>query len=309
LLKTSENIGCMSDRRQQPYGRGAELMRYIAEQMFRLNDDQFDAEESEPESDEIDTDSVDNEDEADPESDEYHVQLDYDAEVPEPDSDEDPVESVDGAEVPEPDPDGDPVETVEESNPATPPPPPVELEEEPAIERPTTSHRAQQLQQEQHVEAEVINLNTPSPPKKRKRLSPAASHEMGTPVAKPSTNDDDEDDGMTCPICLESWEMSGEHRLVSLRCGHLFGESCIRRWLLESQRQSAVKVCPQCKTKATNRDIRCLYAKRLRAIDRTEEHDMRRELDAERRRIQSLTTELATITCRINKVQQTTRFK
>lgn len=159
---------------------------------------------------------------------------------------------------------------------------------EPAAERPTTSRRAQ-LQQ-----SNIINLDSPSPPKKRKRLSNVASTEMGTPVAKPSSNDE-EDDGMTCPICLESWEMSGEHRLVSLRCGHLFGESCIRRWLIESQRQSAVKVCPQCKTKATNRDIRCLYAKRLRAIDRTEEHDMRRELDAERRRAQALTTELATV--------------
>ncbi|XP_064539920.1 E3 ubiquitin-protein ligase rfwd3.L [Drosophila montana] len=159
---------------------------------------------------------------------------------------------------------------------------------EPAAERPTTSRRAQ-LQQDN-----IINLDSPSPPKKRKRLSKVASTEMGTPLAKPSSNDE-EDDGMTCPICLESWEMSGEHRLVSLRCGHLFGESCIRRWLIESQRQSAVKVCPQCKTKATNRDIRCLYAKRLRAIDRTEEHDMRRELDAERRRAQALTTELATV--------------
>ncbi|EDW69363.1 E3 ubiquitin-protein ligase RFWD3 [Drosophila virilis] len=159
---------------------------------------------------------------------------------------------------------------------------------EPAAERPTTSRRAQ-LQQ-----SNIINLDSPSPPKKRKRLSNVASTGMGTPVAKPPSNDE-EDDGMTCPICLESWEMSGEHRLVSLRCGHLFGESCIRRWLIESQRQSAVKVCPQCKTKAANRDIRCLYAKRLRAIDRTEEHDMRRELDAERRRAQALTTELATV--------------
>ncbi|TDG52783.1 hypothetical protein AWZ03_001016 [Drosophila navojoa] len=156
-------------------------------------------------------------------------------------------------------------------------------------EQPTTSRRAEQQ------EDDVINLDSPSPPKKRKRLSNAASNVVGTPVAKASSNEDDEDDGMTCPICLESWEMSGEHRLVSLRCGHLFGESCIRRWLIESQRQSAVKVCPQCKTKAANRDIRCLYAKRVRAIDRTEEHDMRRELEAERRRSQALTTELATV--------------
>lgn len=180
-------------------------------------------------------------------------------------------------------------------------PEPADNEEQPAVEQeiadvveanaeqPTTSRRAEQQ------EDGIINLDSPSPPKKRKRLSNATNNMVGTPVAKASSNEDDEDDGMTCPICLESWEMSGEHRLVSLRCGHLFGESCIRRWLIESQRQSAVKVCPQCKTKAANRDIRCLYAKRVRAIDRTEEHDMRRELEAERRRCQELTTELATV--------------
>jgi len=90
---------------------------------------------------------------------------------------------------------------------------------------------------------------------------------------------EDEDDGLTCPICLDSWEMSGEHRLVSLRCGHLFGESCIRRWLNESQRQSSVKVCPQCKNKATFRDIRHLYAKRIQMLDT----DIREQLEAERR--------------------------
>lgn len=164
-------------------------------------------------------------------------------------------------------------------------------EEAAAADEPSTSQRVQDPPQNE----DVINLSTPSPPKKRKRLSLATPKNVGTPVANPTTNDAEEDDGMTCPICLESWEMSGEHRLVSLRCGHLFGDSCIRRWLTESQRQSAVKVCPQCKTKASNRDIRCLYAKRLRAIDRTEEHDMRRELDGERRRTQQLTTELATV--------------
>lgn len=42
-------------------------------------------------------------------------------------------------------------------------------------------------------------------------------------------NEEDDDDGLTCPICLDSWEMSGDHRLVSLKCGHLFGNSCIKR--------------------------------------------------------------------------------
>ncbi|EDV96395.1 E3 ubiquitin-protein ligase RFWD3 [Drosophila grimshawi] len=159
-------------------------------------------------------------------------------------------------------------------------------------DQPSTSRQAQPEQQQPPNESLIV-LDSQSPPKKRKRPSDLTSGNMGTPVAK--ANDEEVDDGMTCTICLESWEMSGDHRLVSLRCGHLFGDSCIRRWLIESQRQSSVKVCPQCKTKATTRDIRCLYAKRLRAIDRTEEYEMRRDLDAERRRAQNLVTELATV--------------
>jgi len=27
-----------------------------------------------------------------------------------------------------------------------------------------------------------------------------------------------------CPICFDPWTASGEHRIVSLACGHLFGK-------------------------------------------------------------------------------------
>lgn len=49
-------------------------------------------------------------------------------------------------------------------------------------------------------------------------------------VTKSPAKMDEDDDGETCPICFDSWEMSGQHRLVSLKCGHLFGNSCIRRY-------------------------------------------------------------------------------
>ncbi|KAH8296617.1 hypothetical protein KR054_008795, partial [Drosophila jambulina] len=152
---------------------------------------------------------------------------------------------------------------------------------------PTTSRRSGRGQ-----ETAVITLDTPSPPKKRKRGSPASnsSSKKSSPEAKLACLDEDEDNGMTCPICLENWEMSGAHQLVSLRCGHLYGESCIRRWLNESQRQSSVKLCPQCKTKATFRDIRKLYAKKIQMLDT----EIKEQLEAERRRNQELTTELAT---------------
>lgn len=41
-------------------------------------------------------------------------------------------------------------------------------------------------------------------------------------------NDDDRD-GMQCIICIEFFETNGGHTLVSLKCGHLFGNSCIRQ--------------------------------------------------------------------------------
>ncbi|XP_075164078.1 E3 ubiquitin-protein ligase rfwd3.L-like [Haematobia irritans] len=156
------------------------------------------------------------------------------------------------------------------------------------------------------ADVSVINLETPSPPKKRKRLSLEANSKAGTPKvkSKEGEEDDDEDDGLTCPICLDNWEMSGEHRLSSLKCGHLFGESCIRRWLQESARQSGLKVCPQCKTKAHPKDIRYLYAKRLRAIDRSEEHRMRDELNQERSKNQNLELELATMKMSFAQVNQ-----
>lgn len=180
---------------------------------------------------------------------------------------------------------------VDEQVPQEEPQPPLEAPAEPNIEdaapRPSPPRISRRPQAQEPV---VISLDSPSPPKKRKRVSSANTSLKKSPENKPPANLDDEDDGLTCPICLDSWEMSGDHRLVSLRCGHLFGESCIRRWLNESQRQSSVKVCPQCKTKATFRDIRHLYAKRIQMVDT----EIREQLETERRRTQTLTTELAT---------------
>lgn len=50
------------------------------------------------------------------------------------------------------------------------------------------------------------------------------------PVA-PVTPSEGEDSGDTCAICFEEWTNAGGHRLSALRCGHLFGYSCIERWL------------------------------------------------------------------------------
>lgn len=52
------------------------------------------------------------------------------------------------------------------------------------------------------------------------------------------------------------------------------------RWL----RESINKCCPSCKTKASTRDIRYIYAKRVRALDRSEEYKLQKKLSEEKMR-------------------------
>ncbi|KOB67534.1 RING finger and WD repeat domain-containing protein 3 [Operophtera brumata] len=72
-------------------------------------------------------------------------------------------------------------------------------------------------------------------------------------------------DGESCPICLDSWGNSGDHRLVALKCGHLFGAGCVERWLKAKPIKD--RSCPTCKSKAHIRDLRHIYARRLVAAD------------------------------------------
>lgn len=43
---------------------------------------------------------------------------------------------------------------------------------------------------------------------------------------EPSTQSSDSDDDEAicqCPVCFENWSNTGAHRIVSMKCGHLFG--------------------------------------------------------------------------------------
>ncbi|CAH2083595.1 unnamed protein product [Euphydryas editha] len=58
-------------------------------------------------------------------------------------------------------------------------------------------------------ESSLSDADIKEPPAKVRKLS--------------SQTHNDETDGETCPICLDTWGNSGDHRLVALKCGHLFG--------------------------------------------------------------------------------------
>ncbi|EDW55484.1 E3 ubiquitin-protein ligase RNF181 [Drosophila sechellia] len=57
-----------------------------------------------------------------------------------------------------------------------------------------------------------------------------------------------------CYICKLKYEVTGGHRAVSIKCGHLFGEKCILDHLKRS------KACPICKSLTSYTDVRFIIA-------------------------------------------------
>lgn len=83
----------------------------------------------------------------------------------------------------------------------------------------------------------------------------------------------------SCSICLEPWSTGGEHRITSLKCGHLFGLSCITRWVNQD------KSCPQCKAKAKKSEFRGLFVKNIMAEDTSQRDRAFLLLDLEREKV------------------------
>lgn len=96
-----------------------------------------------------------------------------------------------------------------------------------------------------------------------------------TNANKANGNSDDED---VCTICFEPWTTSGPHRISSLKCGHLYGQSCVERWL------GRTPACPQCKAGAKRADVRPIFAKRLRLMDTAERDRLLGQVKDERQK-------------------------
>ncbi|KHN18677.1 E3 ubiquitin-protein ligase RFWD3 [Glycine soja] len=75
---------------------------------------------------------------------------------------------------------------------------------------------------------------------------------------------------------MDAWTNNGEHHICCLPCGHIYGMSCIKKWL--QHRRNSNK-CPQCKVKCSLKDVRKLYASQVVAVE--EENQKRiRSLEA-----------------------------
>ncbi|KAG7324061.1 hypothetical protein KOW79_012077 [Hemibagrus wyckioides] len=149
------------------------------------------------------------------------------------------------------------------------------------------------LQQSSATEPTVsAEADGPEPLVQSEERADSAPAEATKSASLSTAEAENDGEGETCSICFEPWTTSGEHRLATLRCGHLFGFTCIDRWL---KGQGAK--CPQCNKKAKRADIVLLYAHKLRAVDNTEQESLKRSLEQE----QSLRrkAELESAQCRL----------
>ncbi|KAM3316958.1 hypothetical protein ACQJBY_034867 [Aegilops geniculata] len=61
----------------------------------------------------------------------------------------------------------------------------------------------------------------------------------------------------TCLVCMEPLTCEGHHRICCIPCGHVYGRSCLEKWLHSAGKESAK--CPQCKLQFEDKLIINLY--------------------------------------------------
>ncbi|GMR48106.1 hypothetical protein PMAYCL1PPCAC_18301 [Pristionchus mayeri] len=119
------------------------------------------------------------------------------------------------------------------------------------------------------------------------------------PDSEPSiSHDDDSEDH--CSICFDAFTSSGNHRLVSLRCGHFFGEDCIKRWISSE----SGKACPTCKKSAKLKDLRNHFVASIKAVDNSEAESLRQSLVAFQRENEGLRLENVSLKKQIEEIKR-----
>ncbi|XP_043699819.1 E3 ubiquitin-protein ligase RFWD3 [Telopea speciosissima] len=149
------------------------------------------------------------------------------------------------------------------------------------MERVSRNHSSNSVQSVTLLGAEEVNVSTSQVPQNAtevvdveddygRREQGEASSSSARKVEREEIDDGEllhwsDLDGTSCSICMEPWSAEGDHKLCCLPCGHLYGKSCVERWIIQCGRNNAK--CPQCNKKYTLSAIRVLYASRVVAVD------------------------------------------
>ncbi|GAB9470880.1 hypothetical protein Gpo141_00008111 [Globisporangium polare] len=133
------------------------------------------------------------------------------------------------------------------------------------------------------VNAELMAVERPQPTalkKGRKRLRSAVKASPAPMIVTKAQPTE-------CTICYDPCMISGRHRLVALKCGHLFGKKCIERWVLER------KSCPNCNVAVKKAEIRPLFSDHVAVVDNSGVEGMKQMYEAEKSKRIQVETELS----------------
>ncbi|KAJ2402367.1 RING finger and WD repeat domain-containing protein 3 [Coemansia sp. RSA 2559] len=114
------------------------------------------------------------------------------------------------------------------------------------------------------------------------------------------------DERNTCPVCMEAWTIGGATRLVSLRCGHLFCNRCIRRWMRSATQTRKRAKCPECNQPVGKGDVRPIYARSITAVDGEQVQRLQAENKLVSERARNLEAQLNMMETRFNNMRGNT---
>jgi E3 ubiquitin-protein ligase RFWD3 len=80
-----------------------------------------------------------------------------------------------------------------------------------------------------------------------------------------------------CLFCADAFNSATNHRLIALKCGHCFGQSCAEKWIRQQPK------CPTCQKKAKVKDFLPLYISRPNIIDTSTTDKLKQEVENERK--------------------------
>ncbi|KAI3880626.1 hypothetical protein MKX03_037498 [Papaver bracteatum] len=116
------------------------------------------------------------------------------------------------------------------------------------------------------LEPREVEFTSPSENRIKIQLEPRDSNDSTTNLVRAGSNGNDEN-VVCCSICMNPYSSQGDddHQVSCLPCGHLYGLSCIQRWIKHSKQRYSK--CPICNQKCALKDVVKLYVSSLPVVD------------------------------------------
>ncbi|KAI7904794.1 uncharacterized protein BX663DRAFT_328220 [Cokeromyces recurvatus] len=147
-----------------------------------------------------------------------------------------------------------------------------------------------QLTDEEYDFQEPIIIPTDSFIRKRKQMENEDDEE----------ENEDENEVTLCPLCQTSWTNTGNHRIVNLKCGHVFGKICIDDHIKDMMSKSLNATCPTCHKNITKSEPRRIWPTKLIPENEDDLQSIRQEIQNAKETLNHLIQQNQVIKAEIN---------